>query len=622
MAHKKLKGFNKSATNLKLDNDLYKKVGWAIFSAHHQDRTRWAEKIAHPTRYILPSLKLVANKSLLTVAIMSLSLTVQAGEKEELLKLRNTTTNLIKLLVEQGVLSKGSAEKMIKQAALDAEKQVQQAKADDKVEEGVVRVAYVPEFVKDQIRQQVRSELREDVVADVLQEAKTKQWGVPNALPEWTRKFKLYGDMRLRYDHNHFAESNFVNPILSSPTSVNNFQSVNKEGGFGTANGLENINQDRDQFRARFRLGVKAKITEGLEANVRLASGNSKNPLSTNQTMGNSGQKYEFNIDRAFLKYEGLDSDAYNWMTLQGGRIVNPFKTTDLVFDRDLSFEGFASTFRYNLAGSDSLYDQEDQSASMYMTLGAFPLEEFELSTKDKWMLGGQVGTDWEFNSQDKLAVGVAFYKYLNTEASPRTGVGTQLNCTSPDLDSDASLPEYLQKGNSMTPICYSDNNGVTPQKFGIAPEFEILNITASYDLAMFAPIHVKLTGDYAKNFGFDKEDIQNRVGTGVIYNNPDLEERTDAWQMRLDVGWPSVLMPGRWNSYVAYKYIESDAILDAFADSNFHLGGTNAKGWVIEANYGVVENAWLSARWISTDQIDGPKVGIDVLLVDFNAKF
>jgi len=565
-------------------------------------------------------------KTLLAAAVLSFSVSVQAGEKEELLKLRNTTTNLINLLVKQGVLTKENAKQMVKQAENDAEQQVKIAAEADKVEPGVVRVPYVPIFVRDQIRQQVRAELREDVVADVLKEAETKQWGVPNALPDWTRRFKLYGDMRLRYEHNHFAESNFVNPVVSTRSSVNDYHALNKEGkGLGTAGGLQNINQDRDHFRTRFRLGLKAEVTQGLEANLRLATGNINNPVSTNQTLGNTGQKFDFNIDRAFLKYEGLDSNAYNWMTLQGGRISNPFRSTNLVFDDDLGFEGFSSTFRYNMAGSDSLYDQEDESGSLFLTLGAFPLEEFELSTKDKWMLAGQVGSDWEFTNQDKATVSVGYYNYLNTEA--RAGeIGTAdhlCGSAAADADIDASVPEYLQKGNSMGAICYDNQfNTNNPQEFGLISEFEILNITASYDMAMFAPIHVKLTGDYAKNLGFNKDDIQNRLSTADIYNNPNLEERTDAWQVRLDVGWPSTLLPGRWNSYVAYKYIESDAVLDAFTDSNFHLGGTNAKGWVLGANYGVLDNAWLSARWISTDQIDGPKVGIDVLLIDFNAKF
>ncbi len=568
-------------------------------------------------------------KVVMTLALLSLTMFVQAGEKEELIKLRNTTTNLIKLLVKQGVLTRKNAEQMIQQAESDAEAQVRQNAKLETVEPDVVRVPYVPEFVREQIRQQVRADLREDVVADVMQEAKTKQWGIPDALPSWTRRFTISGDMRLRYEHDNFASGNLQNTVPPTVNTVNNYLAINEKGGGINSvgiDGLQNINENRDDFRTRLRLAIKAKITEGLNAGIRLSTGNIRNPLSTNQTLGNTGQHYQFNVDRAFLKYDRLDSDGYNWLTLQGGRIANPFVFTDLVWDRDLSFEGFASTMKYNLAGSDDLYDQEDQSKSLFLTLGAFPLQEFKLSTKDKWLVGGQLGTDLVFMNQDRLSLAVAYYKYLNIKARPRkiTSTPTQL-CSSDSInpDSDASVPEFMQKGNSMTPICYADQlGGSNPEKFGLASAYEILNITASYDWSLFAPIHMKLTADYAKNFGFDRAEILQRIGNGVVYNNPNLDDRTTAWQVRLDVGWPKTLLPGKWNAYVAYKYIESDAVLDAFTDSNFHLGGTNAKGWVMEANYGLMENAWLSARWLSADQIDGPKVGIDVLLIDFNTRF
>ena len=569
-------------------------------------------------------------KAFMAIAVLSLSSPVNAGEKEELLKLKNTTTNLIKLLVKQGVLSKDNAEQMIRQAELDAEKQVQQQMQQNKVaevvEKDVVRVPYVPEFVRDQIRQQVRADLRADVLSDVMKEAKTKQWGIPNALPGWTRRFKLYGDMRLRYDHDHFARNNFQNPQVADVNSVNDYLAINEKGGLTAAGakGLKNINEDRDRFRTRLRLGINAKITQGLDAGIRLTSGNVRNPLSTNQTMGNSGNKYTFVIDRAFLRYNALDSDGYNWLTLQGGRIVNPFYATDLVWDRDLSFEGFAATGRYNLAGSGSLYEQEDQSKTLFLTVGAFPLQEFQLSSKDKWLLGGQLGTEWEMTNQDKFKFGVSYYHYLNVEAHPAALGKLSHACSNPDNDRDASIPEFMQYGNSMVPVCYAAfNSNNSPEKFGLASKYQIFNVTASYDWAMFAPIHAKLTLDYAKNLGFDRNDIRRRVGNdAVIYRNKNLDDRTTAWQVRLDLGWTKTLLPGKWNTYLAYKYIEADAVLDAFNDSNFHLGGTNAKGWVIQANYGLMENAWLSARWISTDQIDGPKIGSDVLLVDFNAKF
>jgi TPP-dependent pyruvate/acetoin dehydrogenase alpha subunit len=69
------------------------------------------------------------NKPLLALALLCAAGVSQAGEKEELLKLRNTTTNLIKQLVKQGILTEKMSEEMIKQAETDAEQQTAQAKA-------------------------------------------------------------------------------------------------------------------------------------------------------------------------------------------------------------------------------------------------------------------------------------------------------------------------------------------------------------------------------------------------------------------------------------------------------------------------------------------------------------
>ena len=71
-----------------------------------------------------------------------------------------------------------------------------------------------------------------------------------------------------------------------------------------------------------------------------------------------------------------------------------------------------------------------------------------------------------------------------------------------------------------------------------------------------------------------------------------------------------------------AYKRLEADSVLDAFTDSNFHLGGTDAKGWLVGGNYAIDKNAWVSARYFSADTISGIPLSIDVLLIDFIAKF
>jgi len=79
---------------------------------------------------------------------------------------------------------------------------------------------------------------------------------------------------------------------------------------------------------------------------------------------------------------------------------------------------------------------------------------------------------------------------------------------------------------------------------------------------------------------------------------------------------------PNDWQVSLGYKRVEADAVLDGFNDSDFHLGGTDTKGWLLGANYGIDKNAWLSARYFSADSITGLPLAIDVLLLDFNAKF
>jgi len=565
-------------------------------------------------------------KSLLALSLLCAVGIAQAGEKEELLKLRNTTTSLIKQLVKQGVLTDKMAEDMIKQAEADAEQQVAEtktAKGDKKeaVDPDEVRVGYVPDFVKDQIREEVRVELREDVVGDVMQKAKNEQWGLPNALPEWTRRFKLSGDIRLRFQSDFYADGNVpIGSFYLDPQAINDAGGVLAAG----ENAFQNTTIDQSRFRERLRLGLDAKIAEGLNAGVRLSTGNMSDPVSTNQTLGNFGNRYEIAVDRAFLQYDAVDSDKFNWLTVSGGRIKNPWYTgggeftggSELVWDTDLSFEGFAGTVRHRLNASSGLDQISGKGPILFATAGVFPLQEFEFSHDDKWLFGGQLGVDWGFANQDSVKFGVAYYDYVNTQAVPNTtSTGT---CDLNTDDNDASVPEFMQDGNTLATICregtQSDPLNAAGQ-VGLAPDYNILNINASYDFATFAPYHIRLSGDFAKNLGFNGRDVNSLAGY-------DVKQRTNAWQARVDVGWPKVDLPWHWNVFTLYKYVDPDAVLDAFTDSDFHLGGTNAKGWVVGGNVGLMKGLWLTGRWLSADVITGPPFGIDVLQIDVNTRF
>src|SRR5262249_47588474 len=150
---------------------------------------------------------------------------------------------------------------------------------------------------------------------------------------------------------------------------------------------------------------------------------------------------------------------------------------------------------------------------------------------------------------------------------------------------------------------------------FALAPDYRLLNLTGAFDLARFDPVHVVLTGDFVRNIGYNRGEILARTGL-------DLPPEINGWYGRGLFVMPHLRDEGQWQAHIGYKYIQRDAVLDAFNDSDFHLGGTNAKGYILGYSYGVGRNAWISARWLSSKEISGAPLAIDVLQVDLNARF
>ena len=574
-------------------------------------------------------------KPLLALALIFASGMTQAGEKEELLKLRNTTTNLIKQLVKQGILNEKTANEMIKQADADADKQVAETKkieakdlvAKEAVPVDEVRVSYVPDFVKDEIRQQVRTELRDEVVDDVMQKAKKEQWGIPGALPEWVRKFRLSGDMRIREQSSFYASDNYPN---SQPNPIAYYDWLAVNANFAENLNTElNINHDQNQARERVRLGIDVDIAEGVAAGMRLATGNIRNPVSTNQTMGNYNSRYDFNIDRAFLKYSKNDDNKFNWLTVMAGRTPNPFFTggSELVWDEDLSFEGAFVSARHRLSSSELTYSLGGKGPTVFTTAGLFPLQSADgLSSRDKWLYGGQAGVDWGLSNQDIFQLAGSYYSYQNLQAVTNSASLTNasgVGCNTNTAEQNQSAPQYMQFGNTLTSIC--NNADGRPGMVGLASGYNILNINTVYDSSFFAPTHIKLSADYAKNLNFNTSKFDSVIVNGeggLPQTNQSNNGQTNAFQVRTDIGWPKFDSFGKWSVFTYYKYVERDAVLDAFSDSDFHLGGTNVQGWTIGGNYGLVKNVWLTGRWLSGNVISGAQYGVDVMQLDLNTRF
>ena len=404
----------------------------------------------------------------------------------------------------------------------------------------------------------------------------------------WAQRIKFGGDIRLRYQGNLYDDANaeLLNP--SDPTK------------------LLNTTNDRHRFRYRARVDIKAKLVDSREINVgkveaglRLSTGNEDDPISTNDTFGDYMNKDELVIDRAYLKwtYQPLEPvwGLLPELTVTGGRIANPWVSTNLVWDSDLNFEGLALNLK-----SDT---QPSSRWNSYLTLGVFSIQEEKFSNRDKWLYGAQVGVEYRPIDELKGNISVAYYDYENIE-----GI-----VNDPDIpgEYDFTAPIFQQKGNTLIDIDPSSDI-----KTALAADYNLVNLTARAEYSGFYPINVSLIGDVVYNIGFDQDDVERRTGIEFI------PEDVFGYQIGMQLGYPEIREFGEWNTSMFYRYLEADAVLDAFTDSDFHDGGTNTKGWIVGFEFGLYKDVWLTWKWLSSDEAAGPPVAIDVMQLDLNARF
>jgi hypothetical protein len=392
----------------------------------------------------------------------------------------------------------------------------------------------------------------------------------------------------LRYQLDSFPDGNALPSYFKSSVVRN-------------ANVVDNTTDNRNRFRIRARLGAKTKFNDWLSGGIRMTTGSATDPISSNQTLSTKDSKYSFALDRAFLK-----ANPYPGLSVSGGRFANPFFSTDLVWDPDLAFDGVAASFDPILSDGWSVFG----------TLGAFSLEEVQASNtnkaRDKWLFGAQGGLEWKSDNRSSVKLGVALYDFKNVEGKANTLIAG-------DSAYNGTVLAARQKGNNTFDI-YKDGvascgTGTANTGCGLASKFREANLTGQIDLAMFNPVHVILTADYVRNIGFDASDILSR--TGNTY-----EKENRGHQVRLAVGMPEIVNMNDWQMFGAYKRLQADAVLDAYTDSDFHLGGTDTKGWILGGSYAPVKNTSLGMRWFSANEISGAPLAIDVLMLDLNAKF
>jgi hypothetical protein len=578
-------------------------------------------------------------------------------DDEEPSMAESLAVNLVKRMVERGMMSKEDAQDLFRVAEADVnaakeKRQKRKAAAQELAlatgtpvpgvtassgEPGAsgggtvaigekIRVTYVPEFVKKELRDQIKDELKLEV----------KNGGMlsPTLLPEWVSAWKPFVDFRMRYEYDSFPSGNDVSGAFP------NFNVINTGQPYDTSSKQFapqlNANQDRERIRLRLRLrlGTEIDLGDHFILGVRVGTGDSNSPVSGNQTLGSTntapggnfsqqgGQfsKYSIWLDRAFLKWEPVDSIA-----LTIGRFDNPFFSTNAIWSDDIGFDGVVLKSRY------ALHD----GLEPFLTLGSFPIfntdynvasnQPAKFASHDKWLHAGQVGVDWKVSKDWHAKVASAYYYFQNIQGQLSSPYAPQ---SADDAgDTDSTRPTFAQKGNTYRPlrnIIANATNGFGTtnqfQYYGLASSFHVGTLTARIDYNGFEPFQVSLLAEYLQNLAFNKSAI-NAVAVNNL-NSGGFAGGNKAWDVNLRFGTPTMQKRGDWMSYIGYTHRESDSVVDGFNDQNFGGGGTNLQGYTIGGAIALSPRVNTAMRWMSASQIAGPQFKSDIVMFDINAKF
>lgn len=259
-----------------------------------------------------------------------------------------------------------------------------------------------------------------------------KSYRTKTGLPEWVTQFKIYGDVRGRYDWIDF---------------------MNRDSGLN--------NTDRQRFQVRARLGLTATLLDNLELGFRFSTadgdgtssstlGQGGNPISGNTTFQNNGSKKYAYIDQAYGKWSPIKNDRW-LLSATVGKMENPFTFSELILDSDYTPEGAALQLVHKL----------DAIHSFRLVGGIFVLDEVNQganASDDPTLVGGQARWDAKWSKQIETTLGLAALsisdtKNLGNGAVPNINVGNSRGTdgltqhTFNPLIADAGFTYWLEHG-------------------------------------------------------------------------------------------------------------------------------------------------------------------------------
>ena len=348
---------------------------------------------------------------------------------------------------------------------------------------------------------------------------------------DWAGKVSLKGDLRYRYEY--IAD-----------------EALNSSGVQGTA--------DRYRDRVRARVSLEAKPTDTILVGIGLATTESGDPRSSNQSLDGVFSRKSFDLDLAYFDWKFA-----SWGDLIGGKMKQPFvKPGQSVFwDGDVNPEGLALTVNRGLwFGTAYSYWIDEVSGAE------------TARTSDVMLHGGQVGM--------KLPIGATSLTLAAHYYDLSAGVGR-----SPFYNANAN-------GNTTTLV------GTTPV---LVYDYEVINLMAEFNL-MLGQTPLQFWADAAQNQAVDRHEMAWAAGVmfGKAGNRNTWEVGTSYQKIEKDA--------------LFAQLIDSDFGGGTSDSEGWILRGAYApvRNWTLNATY------FMNQRNVDV----GTEADYDRMQLDFNVKF
>jgi hypothetical protein len=468
------------------------------------------------------------------------------------------------------------------------------------------------------------------------------------------KSITFYGDLRLRFEMRDGTANK--GDITGNGTILNH-----------------NDSQTRNRDRFRLRVGLKGDLYDQFFYGIRLATGDTYD-RSGNVTFGNTDNGGEFGnssnligVDRVYLGWKPTD-----WLTLTGGKFENPFYTTNLVWDDNLSPSGAAEQFDdtfgdwevFATAGQFIYGDSADNSINPNSGSTVF-------NYSDLYMFGEQVGFKYKFDEKTFIKGAASIYTYSGTQSGDGAGSVAGLYSVSPLVLGGNTAGSLTQENNSPAYFTGPFVGAASASETNVTGvnNLAVLEVPLEFDFSIGPGVHTTTSGDpkdmkdmtstttgwtlpmriftdFAYNFEADERaDAARRAilgaeggtpNTGVTSATPAIVSQTDfqgvlndgknfldqaAYQVGVEVG--QLKKKGDWDGKLYWQSTGYYAVDPNLIDADIFNAATNMQGVVVQASHNWTDGLSSTLKYAHgmpvNDRLATPNVNQDLQMSDIH---